>query len=104
LEPPEELIEFVGKFEAIRIAALRIPRLTPPLEIQPVAIRTQKQDEQEDLEFLEIDSMVKYLPFEITEKPGSTSVSFDKVLGLTVECSVKRSSENMIQLTCLEQM
>jgi hypothetical protein len=85
MTPPERLIEFARKLEAIRVAAVRIPRLTPPLPTIIVEATQKVTRQEENLEFCENDSVMRYLPCDLTGKIGTGTVAFDKSLGLTVE-------------------
>ncbi|KAK8870567.1 Bardet-Biedl syndrome 5 protein [Tritrichomonas musculus] len=87
LQPEDALIEFTNELEKIRSAAARKPLLTPPLAMTKVEQALPPPQVQEDLELQEVDPSLLYLPCDIIEsdKKSSSSIVFDKALGLAIE-------------------
>ena len=86
IQPEEALINFANDLEQIRSAAARKPLLTPPLAMVKVEQAIPPPRVYEDLELQEVDPSLLYLPFDIIENEGkSSSIVFDKTLGLAIE-------------------
>lgn len=85
ISPEEKLKEFTTNLEQIRVAAVRMPRLTPPLDITERVVAMPEPQGEEELVILETDVAVRYLPCDLVGRAPSGAVVFDKALGLAVE-------------------
>lgn len=84
LQPEEKLVEFTNALEKIRAGAARMPTLTPPLKIQAKVVEPPPVIVDEDLELLDNEPGLRYLPCDTVTGSNSAAV-FDKILGLAIE-------------------
>jgi Bardet-Biedl syndrome 5 protein len=85
ISPEEKLREFTRNFEQIRQAAVRMPRLTPPLDVRQRVVKVPEAPGEEDLVIIEANPAVRYLPCDLVGKAQGGAVTFDRALGLAVE-------------------
>ena len=86
IQPDEALTEFSNELETIRTSALRMPLLTPPLSMVKIEQNVPPPAHvEEDLELQDADPSLLYIPCDITTDAKSTSIIFDKALGLAIE-------------------
>ena len=86
IQPDEALTEFSNELETIRTSALRMPLLTPPLSMVKIEQNVPPPAHvEEDLELQDADPSLLYIPCDITTDAKSTSIIFDKTLGLAIE-------------------
>jgi hypothetical protein len=85
IQPPEQMIDFITKLEQIRIANMRMPRLTPPLDIKDKVIETRQVEAEETLDIIEAEPALRYLPCDCMGTGTSGPAMFDNTLGLSIE-------------------
>ena len=84
IQPEEKLVEFTNSLEKIRAGAARMPTLTPPLKIQSKVVEQPPPIVDEDLELLDNEPGLRYLPCDTVAASDAAAV-FDKALGLAIE-------------------
>lgn len=85
LQPEDKLVQFAKSLEKIRQAAARMPVLTPPIAIQKQVAPPPPVQVEEDLELLDNDPSLRYLPCDTVSAGEMGAIVFDKVLGLSIE-------------------
>jgi hypothetical protein len=85
ISPEEKLKDFTRNFEKIRQAAIRMPRLTPPLDAKQRVVRVHEIQAEEDLVIVDPNPAVRYLPCDLVGRAQGGAVVFDKSLGLAIE-------------------